>query len=302
MDVTPDIRTSLEDTLQRWSNTLLSRNNTPSTFSNSTGWRQHFFVFDAIDIGHAVITFDEHEQAFIASYCFNQEHFISDAFPTEAEALASKSFSLRNSNLHQHQAIYLGQQWQVLNRACDSSTFPDDAPSACDRFVQRAGNKVCVNDYDCRETNNIALSLGNKAYVQPSDCSITTESLPARSSPAIKGEMAFVICDLPDDDGKNVEIQFRLTCDFKTKGKAYRAYSIVRFYETENISWYEIPAKDQLKAQIHLLLKSAILHNKTELERKFGGAFREGPAFPTDNEKIALLAEDMWSRIMIDYI
>jgi hypothetical protein len=114
--------------------------------------------------------------------------------------------------------------------------------------------------------------------------------------------MAFVIYDLPDDDGKNVEIQFRLTFDFKTKGKAYRAHSIVRFYETENIGWYEIPAKDQLKSQIHLFLKSAILHNKTELERKFGGIFREGPAFPADDEKITVLAENMWSRIMVDYI
>ena len=302
MDVTPDIRTSLEDTLQRWSNALLSRNNTPSTFSNSAGWRQHFFVFDAIDTQHAVITFDEREQAFIASYCFNQEHFISDAFPTEAEALASKSFSLRNSNLHQHQAIYLGKQWQVLNRACDSSAFPDDAPSLCDRVVQRGDTQVCVNDYHCRETESIALSLGNKTYVQPFDCSITTEPLPVRTPPGIKGDMAFVIYDLPDDDGKNVEIQFRLTFDFKTKGKAYRAHSVVRFYETENIGWYEIPAKDQLKAQIHLFLKSAILHNKTELERKFGGIFREGPAFPADDENIAVLAETMWSRIMVDYI
>ena len=301
MENKAEIANALAESLNRWSEALHSRSNRVSMFSNSAGWRQFYTVFHPIDVSQAIFYFSEAHGTYVADYRFRQDAYITEAFPGQAEAFACIDFFLRDSKIHHHQAIWLQGRWQVLSRVCRDSEDPDDLYQ-CDRFATVAGKTQCVNDYDCREDDAIALSQQNAVgLIRPDALQLEVSSSDAKAS-FLQGQLYFTLGGGHSGQPlQYVEVQFHLTHRFRKDSGNLRADARVSFYQTSDLDVYRSGSPEQAQASVLEYLHSAIAAVKKRLQQDLGADLADPVAFPDDETRVQALLDEMWQSVQTEY-
>ncbi len=298
MESRAEISDALAESLNQWSETLHSRSKRVSMFSNSAGWRQFYTVFHPIDVIQSIFYFSEEYETYIADYAFQQDSYITEAFPSQAEAFACIDFFLRDTKRHQHQAIWLEGSWQVLSRACTDSNEPGQALQ-CDRYARVGGRSQCVNDYNCREDDEISLIMRSvKPLIRPDQLQVEIDSSEQTRAPSVDGQLYFILGGEPL---QYVEIQFHLRHFFRCHDEVRRADARISFYQTSELSDYRHACAELLNEPVHHYLLSAISAVQHKLQQALSSELNDAASFPNDADHVQALLDIMWQSVQTEY-
>lgn len=301
MEISNTERALLFQRLKEWEAILISRNEVYSTFSNPAGWRRHYCIFYPIEIKTVVVEFQKKYSTFVATYYFKQDHFITVNFKTEELALKCPEFFLRNTDHHQHQAIYQNGDWHVLDRNLVDKTDTSKKRYSCDRYVTQKGKTICVNDYNCRETPEISSKLKGNAFVAP----LSSNLLWLRDGDAVPssigGNMLLKVYDVPSDSAKSVTIYIQLNFRFQHQGIHKQARTEVEFMETSEVAAYKKLLKTKLKKTLLPMIKSSVFHSKELLVKELGENPIDAEAFPETATGLEEVFDKVWRELAVEY-